>query len=81
MRKSLSNCGVRMRRVMGAGPGSSACPRKSTQYVFCSKRDFDLAARLCDAHPVICDPDRDRAQVDLALDENGTATVSVVVPD
>jgi hypothetical protein len=54
---------------------------KSTQYVFCAKRDFDLAERLCNAHPVICDPDRDRAQVDSTLDQNGTGNISVVVPD
>lgn len=54
---------------------------KSTQYVFCSKRDFDLAERLCDAYPVICDPNRDRAQVDSSLDQGGAGSISVVVPD
>jgi hypothetical protein len=54
---------------------------KSTQYVFCEKCDFDLAARLCESHPVICDPDRDRARVDSELDQQGTGMIWVVVPD
>jgi Protein of unknown function (DUF4238) len=54
---------------------------KSTQYVFCSKQDFDLAERLCDVYPVICDPNRDRAQVDSSLDRGGTGSISVVAPD
>jgi len=54
---------------------------KSTQYVFCLKGDFDLAERLCNAHPVFCDPYRDRAQVDLTLDQDGIGSVSVELPD
>jgi hypothetical protein len=54
---------------------------KSTQYVFCSMQNFELAERLCNAHPVICDPDRDRAQVDSTLDQDGTGSISVAVPD
>jgi hypothetical protein len=29
-----------------------------TQYVFCQKRDFELAERVCREHPEICDPNR-----------------------
>ena len=54
---------------------------KSTQYVFCAKQDFNLAEQLCNAHPVIRDPDRDRAQVDSVRDQNGMGSISVVVPD
>jgi hypothetical protein len=54
---------------------------QSTQYVFCSKRDFDLAEQLCNAHPIVCDPARDRARVDLTLDQDGIASVSVESPD
>jgi Protein of unknown function (DUF4238) len=32
----------------------------STQYVFCEKREFELAERLCKDHPEICDPKRKR---------------------
>ena len=54
---------------------------KSKQYVFCSKRDFDLAEQLCEAYPAICDPDRERAQVNWSLDQDGTGSILVVVPD
>ena len=37
---------------------------KSGKYVFCQKDDFTLAQRLCEEHPIICDPDRERARVD-----------------
>jgi hypothetical protein len=33
---------------------------RGTQYVFCKKRDFGLAERLCRKHSEICDPDRAR---------------------
>lgn len=54
---------------------------KSTQYVFCAKRDFELAERLCKAHPEICDPDRERAQVDSELSADGGGSIKVVLPD
>ena len=50
--------------------------------MFCSKSDIELAERLCNAYPVICDLDRDRAQVDLSLDQdNSVVSVSVELPD
>jgi hypothetical protein len=54
---------------------------KSTQYVFCAKRDFELAERLCKAHPDICDPDRERAQVDFQLAPDGVGTIELILPE
>jgi Protein of unknown function (DUF4238) len=54
---------------------------KSTQYVFCAKRDFELAERLCKAQPEICDPNRERAHVDLELSPDGIGNIEVVLPE
>jgi hypothetical protein len=34
----------------------------STQYVFCAKREFELAERVCREHPEICNPSRPRTE-------------------
>ncbi len=52
----------------------------STQYVFCEKKDFELAERLCKEHPDICDPNRERAQVDVGFSHDGIAKLDVTLP-
>lgn len=74
------------RKVMDFGPDdveryNTMQVMKSTQYVFCSKPDFNLAERLCNAHPAICDPGRDRAQVDSSLEQDGIGSLLVQLPD
>jgi hypothetical protein len=48
--------------------------RQSTQYVFCFDDDFELARKVCDANPEICDPARQR--VDLLPGPDGV-TISI----
>ena len=54
---------------------------KSTQYVFCAKKDFELAERLCKTQPEICDPNRERAHVDSDLSPDGVGNIEVVLPE
>jgi hypothetical protein len=52
----------------------------STQYVFCEKKDFELAERLCKKHPEICDANRERAQVNVGFSQDGVVKLDVTLP-
>jgi hypothetical protein len=54
---------------------------KSTQYVFCPEDKFGLADRLCKQFPRICDPDRERVQVDATSVPRGAGTISITALD
>src|SRR5262249_51802429 len=53
---------------------------KSTQYVFCLEDKFALAERLCREEPRICDPNRERSEVEVTTLTRGTGPVSVRIP-
>jgi len=54
---------------------------KSNQYVFCPVDKFELADRLCNEFPQICDANRKRVQVDATSVSRGTANISLIVLD
>jgi hypothetical protein len=49
----------------------------STKYVFCQENDFDLAKRICNEHPEICNPDRERVRVDSTQSDDGKGWIGV----
>jgi hypothetical protein len=53
---------------------------KSTQYVFCLEDKFELAERLCQEEPRICDPMRDRSLVEVTTVTRGARPVSIRIP-